>query len=76
MGKSNLKTFLAGKNPYEHRSWSIYDCSRLKNSNRLSLASEGVSTQDDSFSIDDFSSDLYAIDVLDDGTAINYCSDE
>jgi hypothetical protein len=75
--KSSLKTFLKGENPYEAIDKQSNICSKLKGSSWLSFATEADS-KDNVFEVNKaggYHYDIWNIDVLDDGTAITYCSD-
>jgi hypothetical protein len=66
---SSLETFLAGKNPY--LKWPHdYQCPRLVGTQTLHQLAPDVPTEE-LFQRKD--GEIWLIDVLDDGTAINYC---
>jgi hypothetical protein len=66
MAKSSLKTFLAGKNPYQDE-----PNGKLKNANFMSLVIDTGTREwtDDTWTD---GNDEWGVDVLDDGTAITY----
>ena len=66
MAKSSLKTFLAGKNEV------CYHTLGLRGSNMLEIACEDILDPDVHSNFYDENVEIYAIDVLDDGTAITY----
>lgn len=71
MAKSSLKTFLRGENKYQVSDSQGLNC-RLKNSSWLMYATTDLFPSFDMFTINN--TELWNIDVLDDGTAITYCA--